>query len=168
MASGTLPTFPGSVPPVCKMGTPGDMAQCSVQRLHRGVSLSLVLMLQRASETKCAVSDPQRCPGRSGGGSEGHLKVALGASYSAIGTGGDSRRKAPLPLRSGSPAGCRGLQSASSPSCALPADRRLLGSLPLEGSLWLSEPDSAHQMFSIFHFLCFEIHIWNLAQRVSD
>lgn len=52
------------------------------------LSLSLVLMLQRASETKCAVSDPQHCPGRSGGGSEGHLKVALGASYSAIGTGG--------------------------------------------------------------------------------
>lgn len=48
-------------------------------------------------------------------------------------------------------------------SSTLPAKCRLLGLLPLEESLWLSEPHSANQEFPLCIFCASRTHIWNTA-----
>lgn len=146
VASGVLPTFRGTVAPTCKMGTQGDMAMPAQAGPHKCVC------------TRAWSSPPTHSTALGGGRA---LRVILGwpgcwSFTPSPGTG--EQGEAPGP-QAEHPCPCSGTLAGCGPPVCLSARPprspcRLWAPFHWVGSLWLSEPDSANQMFSISHLLC--------------
>lgn len=145
VASGVLPTFPGTAAPTCEMGTQGDTVTPAQGGPHECVC------------TRAWRSPPTHSTAL-GGGRAPRVTLGWPGCRSCTPAQGQESRGGPRP-QPGRPcpaaqgpsraAGLRPACPSARPPLALPE----VSGLPSTGG---GEPDSANRMFSISHLLCAE------------